>query len=389
MIIPLREAASSTSGGKAAALGALLRAGVPVPDGFVVPFDAHRAGVTGASHGGLLDALAHGLDALGNPPVAVRSSADGEDTAAASAAGQHESVLAVRGTGAVADAVRACWDSLHSARATAYRGAVGPRDGVGEPRMAVLVQRLVDADVSGVLFTPADTRGATRIEASWGLGPSVVGGAVTPDAYRVPSDGPVARTVAPKRTRLDRDGSRLVTREVPGADRDRPSLDDLTAVRLARLGQEAAALLGGPQDVEWALAGDQVWILQSRPVTVAPPPEPWGARGSPSGVLAGTPGSRGTATGAVRIVREPADFSRVRPGDVMVCPWTDPAWTPLLQIVVGVVTETGGMLSHAAIVAREQRIPAVLGIPDATARLRDGGLVTIDGTTGTVTPTSG
>lgn len=101
--------------------------------------------------------------------------------------------------------------------------------------------------------------------------------------------------------------------------------------------------------------------------------------------LTGTPGSGGTATGTARIVRGPGDFERVRPGDILVCPFTDPAWTPLLRVVAGVVTETGGVLSHAAIVAREQAIPAVLGIPDATSRLNDDTVITIDGTTGTVT----
>jgi pyruvate,water dikinase len=87
----------------------------------------------------------------------------------------------------------------------------------------------------------------------------------------------------------------------------------------------------------------------------------------------------------VRIVRGPGDFARVRPGDILVCPFTDPAWTPLLRIAAGVVTETGGVLSHAAIVAREFAIPAVLGVSDATGRLRDDAVVTVDGTTGTVT----
>ncbi|MEU1394019.1 PEP-utilizing enzyme, partial [Nonomuraea sp. NPDC005730] len=106
-----------------------------------------------------------------------------------------------------------------------------------------------------------------------------------------------------------------------------------------------------------------------------------------AGALVGTPGSRGAVTGTARIVRGPGDFARVLPGDVLVCPFTDPAWTPLLRIAAGVVTETGGVLSHAAIVAREHAIPAVLGVPDVTSRLRDGALVTVDGTAGTVTTT--
>ncbi|HSK22564.1 MAG TPA: PEP-utilizing enzyme [Egicoccus sp.] len=106
-------------------------------------------------------------------------------------------------------------------------------------------------------------------------------------------------------------------------------------------------------------------------------------------MLTGTPGSAGKATGPARIVRGPDDFAPVHPGDILVCPFTDPAWTPLLRIVGGVVTETGGALSHAAIVAREQRIPAVLGVTGATSRIRDGSVVTVDGTAGTVVTVPG
>ena len=405
MIVPAVAATPKTCGGKAAALGALLRAGLPVPDGFVVPFDACRAvlrdleplldGSAGPDavrqaieaqpiDAGLLGALACGLDGLGDPPVAVRSSAANEDTAEQSAAGQHESFLAAQGISEVAHAVRACWASLYSHRAIDYRGTSGQE----RPLMAVLVQRHVDAEVSGVMFTPTDPDGATEIEAAWGLGLSVVGGTVTPDAYRVAADGSVTRTIGDKRVRLDRLGARLITQELAAPARRQSSIDDGTAARLARLGQKIAAVLGGAQDIEWAIADRSIWILQARPVTAAlPPPSPSGGSTASVGALVGTPGSRGTASGTARIVRGPGDFTRVRPGDILVCPFTDPAWTPLLRIAAGVITETGGVLSHAAIVARERHIPAVLGIPNATARLPDGVTITVNGSTGTVTTT--
>jgi pyruvate,water dikinase len=389
MTVPLLHARTQTCGGKAAALGALLRSGLPVPDGFVVDLDAYRAAAPKPCgeptiDASLLDALAHGLDILGDPPVAVRSSAANEDSATASAAGQHESLLAVRGVAEVAQAVRACWASLHSRRAVAYRSASGNGPSDDGPAMAVLIQRFVDAEVSGVMFTPSGPDGVTEIEASWGLGPSVVGGTVTPDAYRITVDSQVTRTVADKRLRLDRHGTRLVTRAVTGPARSQASIDDATAVRLARLGHTVAGILGGAQDIEWAIADGTLWILQARPVT-ATPPSPRAAPSNGAATLTGTPGSHGTATGIARIVRGPDDFRRVRPGDILVCPYTDPAWTPLLSMAGGVVTEIGGMLSHAAIVARERRIPAVLGAPDATTTLRDGARITIDGSMGTVT----
>ncbi|MHA7132935.1 PEP/pyruvate-binding domain-containing protein [Oerskovia turbata] len=446
MLIPLAEAIPETCGGKAGALGALLRAGLPVPDGFVLPFDAYHASDRGTRlPDSALDALTTGLARLGPGPLAVRSSAAGEDTAGASAAGQHESVLAVHGPDDVARAVRACWASLHSPRATAYRDGLaalpptrtanaatpslpdasgqgggdrreggpdrgapsvdhppGGADATGhapEPAMAVLVQRLVDADASGVMFVSGGPGEATVIEASWGLGPSVVGGTVTPDTYRVVAHPTLGRhvtritdrAVADKRTRLDREGDRLVTRDVATDQRRRPVLDDTTAVGLAQLGWRVADLLGGPQDVEWALADDRLLILQSRPVTAALPTrddaesaEPGGGPTPGTTRLRGTPGSVGVATGPARIVRGPADFARVRPGDVLVCAFTDPAWTPLLRVASAVVTETGGVLSHAAIVARERRIPAVLGVAGATTEIPDVSLLRVDGAAGTV-----
>ncbi len=381
MFVPLRDAVASTCGGKAGALGALCRAGFDVPDGFVIPFESQRDAV-----GTLRGALTRALADLGDPPVAVRSSAAGEDTTEVSAAGQHLSVLGVRGADEVADAVRVCRDSLDAPRAVAYRVAVGHDGTPDEPTMAVLVQRLVDAEASGVMFTSDGASGATVIEASWGLGPSVVEGRVTPDSYRVDVDGVVTRRVAHKRTRLDRHGTALVTRDVPPAHRGRAVLDDAMATRLSRLGQHVADVLGGALDIEWALSEGRAWVLQARPVTAAVPSRE-GARVPPSApdTLVGTPGSRGTATGPARIVRGAADFAHVCPGDIVVCPYTDPSWTPLLRIVAGVVTEVGGALSHAAIVAREQGIPAVLGVRDAMTLLDDGATVTLSGTDGTVT----
>lgn len=148
-------------------------------------------------------------------------------------------------------------------------------------------------------------------------------------------------------------------------------------------------MLGGAQDIEWAIADGKIWILQARPVTAAPPPPSLAeALATSPAALTGTPGSHGSVTGTAWIVRGPGDFSRVHRGDILVCPYTDPAWTPLLRIVAGVVTETGGILSHAAIIAREHRIPAVLGAPNATTRIHDGITITVDGTTGTVTTTN-
>lgn len=390
MVTTLREATADTCGRKASALAVLLRAGLPVPDGFVVPFGAYRA--AGGDAGfpaptALRDALVRHLAELGDPPVAVRSSASDEDTPGTSAAGQYESVLAVRGAQAVAEAVRVCWESSSSDRAASYRNRLDGDPTDGEPAMAVLVQRMIDADVSGVMFTPAHPQDSTRIEASWGLGLSVVGGTVTPDTYEAAPDGSTRRTIATKATRLDRnrDTTGVTVHDVPERQQRLPTLEDPALTRLTTLGHRIAGLLGRPQDIEWAIADGQVWILQARPITAPLPSLPAQPTTAEHASLGGSPGAHGVVTGVARVLHSPSDFARVRRGDILVCPYTAPAWTPLFRLAGAVVTETGGVLSHAAIVAREHGIPAVLGVPQATTRIRDGARITVNGTEGTVT----
>ncbi|MFY1634831.1 PEP/pyruvate-binding domain-containing protein [Solwaraspora sp. WMMB335] len=372
LLINLADAEAATSGGKAAVLARLLQAGLPIPPGFVIPTSAYEQ-ADGDISADLVDEITQALLQIGDGYLAVRSSATSEDTAHATAAGQHDTFLGVRGPDEVADAVRRCWASLWSERAVAYRRRQGNAQ---PPTIAVLVQRLVDADVAGVMFTGDDT----RLEASWGLGESVVSGHVTPDSWVVSGGAVTHRALGTKKTRIDR----TVTREVEPADRDRLCLTDDEVTRLVQLGRQIADLLGGPQDIEWAISGSRIWILQSRPVTSALPAAHTVAV-EESKALRGTPGSPGLATGPTRVVRGPADFPRVRPGDILVCRTTDPAWTPLFGVVAAVVTETGGLLSHAAIVAREQGLPAVLAIPDVTTALHDGAHVEVDGSTGRVT----
>lgn len=385
MLIPLTDAHPTTCGGKAATLAVLARAGLPVPDGFVVPFATVEA-LDEGSNEALERAIGDRLATLGDAAVAVRSSASSEDTAHASAAGQYVSTLAVSGPRAVLAAIRACRSSLISSRAADYwatRTETGSQSGA---RMAVLVQRLVDAHASGVMFTPTQPGGPTRIEASWGLGPSVVDGVVTPDSYEVDADGSVRCTIGTKATRLDRNptGTRLVSTPTTEDGRLDPALEPPQITALVDLGAQIARLLGAPQDIEWALTDGKLWILQARPITAPVPSSRHVPPHQDAPHHVGTPGSHGTATGTARIVLGPSSFHRIAPGDVLVCPYTDPAWTPLFRVVSAIVTETGGALSHAAIVAREHGIPAVLGVVDATTQIPDGARVTVDGTAGTV-----
>lgn len=391
MPIRLREATQARCGGKAATLSVLLREGLPVPDGFVVPFD-ELACLEGSAHPALPDALRDAvvgeLEQMGDPVVAVRSSAANEDTEGASAAGQYASILGVRGAADVCEAITACQASARSSRVTDYWNRSAGNTIDPAPDMAVLVQQLIAADVSGVMFTPAQEGDSTRIEASWGLGLAVVGGTVTPDRYEVTPDSTAQITIGRKETRIDlnQDVAGLTNSPVDEQMRTARTLSNEDVMSLAELGSQIATLLGGPQDVEWAIADSKMWILQARPITAALPPSSSFEPITPGPMLTGVPASHGVITSHARIVRGPSDFGHVRPGEILVCAYTDPAWTPLFGIAVGVIAETGGTLSHAAIVAREYGIPAALGAAGAMQRIHDGDRITLDGTAGTVTP---
>lgn len=388
-LIGLREARGAEVGGKAAPLATLLRAGFDVPEGFVVTAEEDR----GAPAVGLAGKVEHCLRTLFDGgvigPVAVRSSAGHEDGQTSSAAGMHETFLAVQGIDEVMAAIVRCRESLDGQAARAYLSRFHPDE--PSSAMAVLVQEFVEADLSGVLF--AGQR--CQVEATWGLGPTLVEGRATPDSWTVDRGRITDHRRGSKEIRCDRsDGrvsdDRLVWRDLPVDDRAIACLNDEQVLALARVGQQVRDLLGHPCDIEWAMVDGRIRILQARPIT-APLPDARSAAVSQGVsdtdgalVLTGVPGSSGIASGRLQVVTGPSDFAHFRRGDVLVCRHTDPAWTPLLMVAAAVVTEVGGVLSHAAIVARELRIPAVLGVPGAM-RLRSESSVTVDGDRGTVT----
>ena len=259
---------AAVAGGKAINLGRLLRAGFPAPAGFVVTTHAHRA----ADGAGVPDAVAADIRAayraIGGGAVAVRSYAPAEDMAGASMAGQYETFLDIEGEENVVDAVRRCWESLHAPRIRAYlkEHEIDP----ARVAMAVVVQRLVPADVAGVLFT-ANPQNSTRremlIEASWGLGESVVSGRVQPDVLHLDfATGRVlAATIADKQTLLA--AGNPAQQPVDDARRRQPCLKGRDVHALWQLGRRIAAHFGAPQDIEWAISGGEIFLLQSRPIT--------------------------------------------------------------------------------------------------------------------------
>ncbi len=427
-----------TAGGKAASLGEMTAAGLPVPPAFVVTADTYRSFVedTGieadlfetvdvdpddsealaeaaeraqtlvretAMPGPVRAEITDAYRAVGEgTPVAVRSSATAEDMPSASFAGQQETYLNVTGE-ELLERVRDCWASLFTQRAIYYRQEQGFDHSVVD--MAVVVQEMVDADKSGVLFTshPSTAAPVVTVEAAWGLGEAVVSGAVTPDNYVVDRDtGDVEEvSVAEKKVMHVRDAGtgETVERTVPEDRRKERVLSDAELAALCDLGREIEEYYGNPQDVEWAMADGEVYLLQSRPITTiddgAGATEPGratnggaadsdGGAGDDGVVLSGLGASPGRASGGVTTVEDLGQLDAVGEGDIIAAEMTTPDMVPAMKRAAGLVTDEGGMTSHAAIVSRELGVPAVVGTGNATDRLRDGQTVTVDGEKGAV-----
>jgi pyruvate,water dikinase len=281
------------AGGKGSSLARMASLGLPVPPGFVVPADALAAAVgdraqelasLSADDAERAQSIVHNTEIgpelrqevaaayadLGDDaPVAVRSSACAEDSQEASFAGQQETYLHVRGSDEVLERVRDCWGSFFSERALFYRAQKGSLDDLG---MAVVVQRMVEAEVAGVLFTVDPVRRRKDrmvVEAVFGLGEACVSGQVTPDNYVLTRDGTVKRkrlAAQPLVVERGPDGG-TTERELDPEDGAAATLDEDQLRRLARVGEDLQARLGGPQDIEWAFEGGELYVLQSRPVT--------------------------------------------------------------------------------------------------------------------------
>ncbi|HEY6827039.1 MAG TPA: phosphoenolpyruvate synthase [Gemmatimonadaceae bacterium] len=418
-------------GGKGANLGEMTAAGLPVPPGFVLTIDAYqRFYESNALRERIADELKH-LDAddpaaleasakrlrqlitdgtvpgdlrreienaydhlapdeAPDPRVAVRSSATAEDTAQFSFAGMFESFLNVAGKAQLIDAVKRCWASTFGARVLFYRVK---QNLPAEMPVAVIVQRMVSSEKSGVMFTvdPA-TQDSSRmvIEAVWGLGEAIVQGAVTPDRHVLDKAtlNVLASTIATKEFLLTWDAASRSTAQVDLAKDPRAAAPVLTQRELAQLGtlaRRAEKHYGIPQDLEFAIDGDAIYLTQTRPITTlhqtatAQKPEATGR------VLArGLGASPGRASGAVRVLASPEEDAAMKTGEILVTRMTSPDWVPIMRRAAAIVTDAGGMTSHAAIVARELGLPCIVGAHDATRVLSTGVLVTVDGGSGTV-----
>jgi len=268
----------SLAGGKAVNLGILLRASFNVPDGFCVTTDAYRYWADGKSEeipSDLVDEITRAYRAMGSPSVAVRSSATAEDMSEASMAGQYDTFLDIRDEDALLNRIRCCWASLDSPRTRAYLQQHGIE--LSQVAMAVVVQRLVPSDVAGVLFTANPQTGSKSemlVEASWGLGESVVSGLVQPDVLRIEKQtGRVTHaTIADKQVMIPAGapatgGPSHGETPVPAEMRRIPCVKGPDVTALWKLGLQASDHFGGPQDIEWAIHQNKLYLLQSRPIT--------------------------------------------------------------------------------------------------------------------------
>lgn len=434
LIVPLSDARRRdvpSLGGKGANLGEMTAAGLPVPPGFVVAIDAYEAFYAAnelapkvgdavsridvddpASLGTVAEALRTLIldgeipDALrsaietayrdlvrgdARARVAVRSSATAEDTAQFSFAGMFESFLNVSGADELLERVKACWASTFGARVLFYRIKQGMP---AEMPVAVVVQRMIDSDKSGVIFTsdPA-THDSTRmiIEAVWGLGEAIVQGAVTPDRHVLDKRSleVVDSVIARKEFRLAWDDETHSTRQIdlegdPKGDAPVLTSDELRT--LAELAIRAEQHYGVPQDLEFAIAKGDIFLTQSRPITTLADRASNEQASAPAGkaLARGLGASPGRASGTVRVLESPADDAKMQDGEVLVTHMTSPDWVPIMRRAAAIVTDAGGMTSHAAIVARELGLPCIVGAHDATKTLQTGMAVTVDGSVGTV-----
>ncbi|MBL7036567.1 phosphoenolpyruvate synthase [Candidatus Microgenomates bacterium] len=323
--------------------------------------------------------------------VAVRSSATAEDLPGMSFAGQQATFLNIKGENNLQVAVRECWASLFTPRAIYYRTQNKiPHEGVG---ISVIVQKMVQSSVSGTMFSidpVTNFKDRIVIEAVWGLGEMIVQGSVVPDRYVVQKEtfSILSKEVNTQKIQLIKSNEKTLETDVPKKLRDKIKLTEEEVVKLAKLADGLQKHYYFPQDIEWAKEGKDLYIVQTRPVTTIK--ETKSSKTKSKGestdhstpILTGIPASPGIGSGHVKILKSPSEIGRVSKGDILVAPMTSPDYVPAMKKAAAIVTDQGGMTSHAAIVSREMGTPAVVGTKIATTTLIEGDIVTVNGESG-------
>ena len=349
---------------------------------FLAPHEQNNAKVSSSA----LDILRNAREL---PFVAVRSSATAEDLADASFAGQQDSFLNVKGSESLLVNVKKCMSSLFTARAIYYRTKKGFEH--EKVRIAVVVQRMVDSDKSGVMFSknPVTHADTIMIEGVWGLGEGIVSGMIKPDHFVVRSNEKeftvLEESTSEKKVAVTRNSSGK--NEVIKLSEDKSKQRVLSNYELKRLAQYAIDLekhYQKPQDIEFAIEQGEIYIVQSRPITTLADKKNELPALEGEVILSGMGASPGIASGKVRIVHDENDLNKVQKGDVLVAVMTNPDMVVGMQKAAAIITDEGGVTSHAAIVSREMGIPAVVGTGKATETLKEGEIVSVDGFRGKV-----
>ncbi len=434
LLLPLskiRKDDTDIVGGKGANLGEMISAGFPVPNGFALTVYAYDLFLKENAIYSKIFELLKGLDVsdsdrltevakkiqviiknsripqeliketvsfykklsgfMGFALVAVRSSATAEDMPKTSFAGMGETILNVKGEANLLEAVKRCWASLFTARSIFYR--VENKIPHEKVKISVIVQKMVQSTVSGVIFSidpVTNEKDKIVIESVWGLGEMIVQGSVTPDRYVVQKETftILSREISDQSVQLIKVGTETKERQIPQKLRGKQKITDEEIIKLAKYADQLQKHYYFPQDIEWAKEKNKLYIVQTRPVTTTGQRSKVKGQGlnktSLTPVLTGAPASPGMGSGIVKIIRKSKEISKIKDGDVLVAKMTSPDYVPAMKKASAIVTDEGGLTSHAAIVSRELGIPCVVGTKEATTKLKEGVMVTVDGEIGEI-----
>ncbi|MDZ7586917.1 MAG: phosphoenolpyruvate synthase [Patescibacteria group bacterium] len=433
MIVDFKEVGKtdiSLVGGKGANLGEMVQVGFPVPPGFIVTSAAYyhliELNNLKPKIKSILDSLnIHDIHSLNHVSqqikklisyakipdrlameiikrylklgsghnqtlVAVRSSATAEDLPDASFAGQQETYLNVKGEANLLQNIRACWASLFEPRAIFYRQE--KKFDHFKVGIAVPVQQMIQSQVSGIMFTVnpvTNNKNQIIIESIWGLGEKIVQGAYTPDHYLIQKLSWKILQKQTNRQTKQLTWSKNKNRELrlPKNKQLRTKLTDEQIIYLAKLGHTIQQHYFFPQDIEWALADNKFYLVQSRPITTLNIQNTKAIPVSTAKLkllLKGEPASPGIVTGYTKMLKSALEINQLSAGEILITEMTTPDFVPAMKKASAIVTDKGGQTSHAAIVSRELGIPCIVGTGNATKLLKTGTVITINGQTGEV-----
>lgn len=436
----LRKSDAIIVGGKNANLGELISIGIPVPPGFAITAEAYKAYIEYNNLSSKIFELLSKIDVMDsvflektssqirrliesgeipddvkreiieayrelgrkigkeNPSVAVRSSATAEDLPNASFAGQQETYLFVEGEEKLLKYVKKCFSSLYTPRAITYRRMKGFDD--RKVYLSVGVQKMVNSKASGVIFTLDPVTGdedVIVIEGTFGVGETIVQGRVRPDQFVVDKK---SLTILKERIsqksrmaiRASSNESEGLIKEVPIPEemREKPCITRDQVIMLAKYAIEIENHYGIPMDIEWALDSEdnRLYILQARPETVWSQrikiEKPAKIKATATPILKGLPASPGVTSGVARVILDVKDAHQLQTGEILVTHMTSPDWGPTLKKAKAIITNSGGITCHAAIVSRELGIPCIVGTVNATSVIKTGQVITVDATHGVV-----